>query len=61
MTLNMRLKEISFQLQNCSKIRRITGRLFLKVLRSNEFLYDLCDWKIGDFSAVANRLLNVCS
>ena len=24
-------------------------------ITSNEFLYDLCDWKIGDFSVVANR------
>jgi len=29
-------------------------------IAGNVILYDLCDWKIGDFSVVANRLLNVC-
>ena len=31
------------------------GWFFFCRLVYNEFLYDLCDWKIGDFSAVANR------
>jgi len=30
------------------------------VLESNKFEYYLCDWKIGYFSFVKNRLLNVC-
>ena len=34
--------------------------LFSSAIKGNEFVYSLCDVKIGDFSAVAIFLLNVC-